>query len=70
MFFLNAEFNTSSYTKDNGYCSFFQTFKFSQDIFAAVFTIIISLYLNITFNYFSSIFDTMRIHQEQICVKK
>ena len=35
VFLLNAEYNLGFYTKDKGFCTFFQTFDYAQDFFAA-----------------------------------
>ena len=49
VFLSNADVNLRSYTKDNGKCCFFQLFEYAEDVFCAFSSILLRVYLNITY---------------------
>ena len=70
VFLLNAECNLNSYTKDNGFCPFSQTFDYSQDFFTAFSEVLVRMCLNLTLSYFSKLFSSLTLLDERKIIEE
>ena len=70
VFLWNAEYNLNSYTKDNGFCTFSQTFDYSQYFFAAFSGVLVRMCLNLTLSYFSKLFSSLTLVDERKIIEE